>query len=165
MKNKVLRILIAGGLVAGGLVMSTGNIFNSDAATLVRGTAGNTEQTQEINIDDSTTKDLLIAITPRDQLLINNYLSTAINIPTTNIYVKIGNFDTALIDLRSYFAGPTGRPVGNPIPGKISTVQLDDRVTVVARSFSSDGRPTIEIQDKSSGTSVALAKVRYELFP
>lgn len=147
------------------LVISTGNICHSYAATLVRGITGDTEQAQKIGISDSATKDSLIAITPRDQQLINDYLSTGINIPFTNIYEKFGNFDTALDDLNEYFANRTGRPVEERVPGRLYIVRLDEQVTIVARNFSGDGRPTIEIQDKSSGTSVALAKVRYEFLP
>lgn len=165
MKNTVMRTLIVGGLVAGGLVICTANIFHSDAATLIREITLHTEQAQKIDISDSATEDLLIAITPRDQQLINNYLSTAINIPFTNIYEKFGNFDTALSDINEFFARPTESPVEERVRGQLYIVRLDQQVTIVARNFSSDGRPTIEIQDKSSGTSMALAKVRYELLP
>ncbi len=125
------------------------------------------EDLQEFQ-DTDTNQFLLAAVdinvSPGDRLIINNYLSTAVNIPLTNIYVKVGNFNTALEDLKNFFAGPL-RPIEERVPGRLFIVRLDEQVTVVARNFSSDGRPTIEIQDKSSGTSVALAKVRYELIP
>jgi len=122
------------------------------------------EEEENENEDNAEIFQSFIAVTPGDRLLINNYLETARQSePGSNIYSKNGDFSTALNDLRSFFADPTGRPIEEIRPGRLFIVRLDEQVTVVARNFSTQGFPTIEIQDKSSGSSIALAKVRYKI--
>jgi tetratricopeptide (TPR) repeat protein len=147
---------VTGVLIACGIGLSSAN-----AVTLTAGTTGT--HVRKIDVNDLKAKDSLVAITPRDRDLIAKFLNSALRIPITTQYVKIGNFDTALRDLRGFFASPAQRPIQERVPGKIFIVQLDEQITIVARNTSSlpGENATIEIQDKTSGTNVVIAKVRY----
>lgn len=81
-----------------------------------------------------------------------------------NIVYRIGNFDTAVSDLQVFWAIPYNKPIlDRTRPGRpeVRLVNVEPNVNAIARSTSSQGIPTQEIQDKSSGSSVALLKVRY----
>lgn len=149
-----LRILTIGVFISSGIIATESAI----AASLKKVT-NNSEQTQ--NIDSNSPK--LLAVTPRDQALIDQYLSTAIPFPGRSDFFKIGTFQNATGDLETFFANPTGRPIEERVPGQLFIVRLDEQVTIVVRNFSSDGFVTLEIQDKSSGRTVNIAKVRYLL--
>jgi tetratricopeptide (TPR) repeat protein len=113
---------------------------------------------------DLKTKDSLVAVTPGDQKLIDKFLKSAVGFSGLRQYAKLGDFETARKDLKNFFSVPARKPIDDrSSSGKlVFIVKLAEEVTVVARNTSSfPGNPaTIEIQD-NSGSSVALAKVRY----
>jgi tetratricopeptide (TPR) repeat protein len=154
---------VIGALIACGTSLSSAGV---NAMALTTGTTA--AHVQKANVNDlkaKDSKDSLVAITPRDRDLISKYLNSALRVPISTDYVKIGNFDTALRDLRGFFASPAQRPIVDRSVARIRvfTVTLDEQITIVARDASSipGENATMEIQDKSSGTNVVLAKVRY----
>jgi tetratricopeptide (TPR) repeat protein len=158
-------LLITG--VIGALIACGTSLSSADAVALTAGT--NSTHVRTVDINDLKTKDSLVAITPRDQALVNNYLKTAIPTPERgpNIYRKLGDFNTAKNDLRDFFSLPTGIPVvPRPQPNiQVFTVDLDLNTTVLARNISGTNEPTLEIQDKTNPRrTVPLYKVRY-VFP
>ncbi len=113
----------------------------------------------------------LIAIDPRIYDTIENLKDSGVRNPleADNIRYKIGNFDSAVNDLRFYWAIPYGKPILDQVDTpnfKLKLVRVQEgMVNAVARTSSSQNFPTLEVQDVR-GSSIALLKVRYvSVFP
>ncbi len=166
MSRNLKALLIVG--ITSGFMMYEASTFSADATALATRTIGAVERTRKVDKADGNNlkgKNVLIAITPRDRDLISKFLASALRLPIPPVvspeYVKLGNFDTALRDLKDFFSSPSGRPIIDRSRGdvKVFTVQFDENITVLARNRTRlpGTIGTVEIQE--NGT--ALAKVRY----